>query len=287
MSLETAMRHKAAESRRLPTRAPFALVGTVVVATAIAVIASVTTAPRARAATFDTVIGTSSFNSYSALESEWNYLYPWGPDHNGSARMYGSATDHNHVTLSGNTLTLRASRISRDEGTSSSTPHLPIKYHSGAVHAKKQILVNDTYPSYEIKGEFQAPTARGTWPAFWLTGVNSWPPESDVLEYKGDNRNWFNTFRGATDVSTTTVAVGSPASWHEYRVWITKVSATDLDIHYYLDGMWRGQHRAAGFVGKPMWLIINLQMEGSSGSPGPTGDTVYRARNVYVGRSGA
>jgi len=34
-----------------------------------------------------------------------------------------------------------------------------------------------------------------------------------------------------------------------------------------------------------MWLIVNLQMEGSSGSPGPGGDTYYRARNIYVGRS--
>jgi hypothetical protein len=40
-----------------------------------------------------------------------------------------------------------------------------------------------------------------------------------------------------------------------------------------------------GFVGKPMWLILNLQMEGSSGDWGPGGDTFYRARNVYVGRT--
>ena len=61
------------------------------------------------------------------------------------------------------------------------------------------------------------------------------------------------------------------------------MSATDVDIHYYLDGRWVGQHRGADFVGKPLWLIINLQMEGSSGSPGPA-STYYRARNVYVGR---
>jgi hypothetical protein len=52
-------------------------------------------------------------------------------------------------------------------------------------------------------------------------------------------------------------------------------------------GAWVGQHRAANFVDKPMWLMINLQMEGSSGSPGPTSDTIYRARNVYLGRTRA
>jgi galactan endo-beta-1,3-galactanase len=66
---------------------------------------------------------------------------------------------------------------------------------------------------------------------------------------------------------------------------MTKVNATDVDIHYYLDGQWKGQHRGSNFVGKPMWLIVNLQMEGSSGSPGPTAETTYRARNVYVGRT--
>ncbi|WP_204048867.1 hypothetical protein [Microbispora siamensis] len=60
-----------------------------------------------------------------------------------------------------------------------------------------------------------------------------------------------------------------------------------MDIHYYIDGQWKAVHHARGFVGKPMWLIINLQMEDSSGSPGPSVSTYYRARNVYVGCSRA
>ena len=243
-------------------------------------------AATAKPASWETVIDGTSFGSYSAFESKWNYLYPWGSDHNGSARMYGSPTDHNHVIVGDNQLTLKATRIDWDEGKSTSKPNLPIRYHSGAVHAKEKITISDQFPDYEIKGEFQAPTAKGTWPAFWLTAVNGWPPESDILEFKGDSTNWFNTFRTASDVSTTKAGVGSAGSWHEYRAWITKVSSTDVDIHYYIDGTWKGQHRA-NFVGKPMWLIINLQMEGSSGSPGPSSQTLYRARNVYVGRSRA
>lgn len=30
------------------------------------------------------VLPTSSFDSYTDLETYWNYLYPWGSDHNGS-----------------------------------------------------------------------------------------------------------------------------------------------------------------------------------------------------------
>jgi beta-glucanase (GH16 family) len=243
--------------------------------------------PQASAASWETLIDGTSFRDRAALEAEWNFRYPWGSDHNGTARMYASATDNNHVYLSpSGVLNIKATRISWNEGNSTSDPHLPIRYHSGAIHAKDQILVNDQFPSYEVKGEFQAPSARGTWPAFWLTGAWTWPPESDILEFKGDNRNWFNTFRTPSDVSSTIVPVSSPGGWHSYRVWITKVNATDVDIHYYLDGTWRGVHRG-NFVGKPMWIIINLQMEGSAGSPGPSADTFYRARNVYVGRTRA
>lgn len=233
---------------------------------------------------WETLIDGGSFQSRAALESEWNYLYPWGSDHNGTARMYASSTDSNHLYLSpAGQLNIKATRISWDEGNSDKDPFLPIEYHSAAIHAKDQIVVNDTYPNYEIRGEFQAPSARGTWPAFWITGANSWPPESDILEFKGDARNWFNTYDGAWD--NTIVPVSSPGSWHEYRIWMTKVNATDVEIHYYLDDEWKASHIGSNFVGKPMNLIINLQMEGSSGTPGPSGDTYFRARDVYVGRT--
>ncbi|WP_232212916.1 LamG domain-containing protein [Saccharomonospora saliphila] len=230
-----------------------------------------------------------TFSNYGTLEQAWNYLYPWGSDHNGTARMYASGTDHNHVYLErSGVLAIKATRITWDEGNSSADPYLPIRYHSGAIHAKEHVTVNDTFPQWEVRGEFQAPSARGTWPAFWLTGANSWPPESDILEYKGDARNWFNTYKNTEgEWSNTIVPVSDPGGWHSYRAWISKANATDVDIHYYLDGDWVGAHRGANFVDHPLWIIINLQMEGSSGSPGPTTDTFYRARNLYVGRSRA
>jgi galactan endo-beta-1,3-galactanase len=235
---------------------------------------------------FETVID-NTFTNYATFEQYWNYLYPWGSDHNGTARMYGSATDHNHIYLDASgVLTIKATRINWDEGNSSADPHLPIRYHSGAINAKFHVLVNDQFPNYEIRGEFQAPSVKGSWPAFWLTGVNSWPPESDILEFKGNSNNWQNTFRTSSDVSSIVTNVSSPGSWHQYRIWMQKSTATDVIIHYYIDGTWKGQH-TANFVGKPMYIIINMQMEGSSGSPGPTADTYFRARNIYVGRTRA
>ena len=238
----------------------------------------------AATASFETVID-GSFSDYTTFESYWNYLYPWGSDHNGTARMYGSSTDHNHIYLDGSgVLHIKAAHITWNEGTSSASPHLPIHYHSGAVHAKFQVVVNDQFPNYEIRGDFQAPSVNGSWPAFWLTAVNTWPPESDIMEFKGSSSVWQNTFRTSSDVTSTITNVSSPESWHTYRIWMTKASATDVNIHYYIDGVWKAMH-TANFVDKPMYIIINMQMEGSSGSPGPTADTYMAVKNLYVGRT--
>jgi hypothetical protein len=233
-------------------------------------------------AAWETVIDNHSFNNYDNFEAIWNYLYPWGSDHNGSARMYGSSYDHNHIYLNNGVLTLKASQISWDEGNSSSDPYLPINYHSGAIHAKHKILINDNYPNYELKARIQAPSSHGTWPAFWLTGADSWPPESDIMEFKGSNVNWQNTYTGSWQTKKTTVS--NPGQWHTYRVWITKANDTDVTIHYYIDDQWQARH-TANFVNKPMWIILNLQMEGSSGNSGPDTDTYLRVDWLYVGRT--
>ncbi|KAG4101408.1 family 16 glycoside hydrolase [Neocallimastix lanati (nom. inval.)] len=225
-----------------------------------------------------------SLKDYGTFEKYWAYLYPWGSDHNGSARMYGAPDDHNHVYLENNSVVLQACRINWDEGKSTANPHPVIHYHSGAIHSIQTFTINDQYPNYEIRGEFIAPTTGGTWPAFWLNGAWTWPPEIDILEFKGTTTNWFNTFRTSSDVSTYKEAISNPNTWHEYRLWISKVSDVNMDIHFYIDGKWRAKH-TANHVGKPFHLIMNLQMEGSASGQAPSGCTLYRGRNIYVGRS--
>lgn len=250
-----------------------------------ALAASAALAAKAPSAHAADVLIQNSFTDYTTFEKNWNYLYPWGSDHNGSARMVGNSTDHRQIYLdSGGVLTLKATRISGDEGNSTHDPYLPIHYHSGAVHAKQRVTVTDQYPNWIVSGDFQVPSSTGTWPAFWLTATNPWPPESDIMEYMGGPQVHMNTFRTASDVSTIKVPVASPGSWHNYSAWLVKTNATDIAIHYYLDNVKQGMHNGAGFVGKPMYLILNLQMEGPSGSPGPSGDTYYHARNIVVQR---
>lgn len=96
-----------------------------------------------------TVIPASSFSSYSELETYWDYLYPWGSDHNGgtsgiflgslihlsltqvraAARMVGSSSDHSHIAVASSTLSLIATPTSgANPPTSSANPHPTIKY---------------------------------------------------------------------------------------------------------------------------------------------------------------
>ncbi|KAF9447141.1 glycoside hydrolase family 16 protein [Macrolepiota fuliginosa MF-IS2] len=235
-----------------------------------------------------TVIPSNSFSSLSTFESFWNYLYPWGSDHNGSARMVGSSSDHSHINVASSTLSLIATPTSNPSPpTSSANPHPAIHYASGAIHAKAQITVTNTN-AYTISGEFSSPTAKGTWPAFWLTAVNGWPPETDIGEWKGTTQNWYNTFNTSSVVRSDLVSWPSDLSFHALKAVLTAESnGADVRIDFYMDNVLRATQFGQGFVGKPLWLIINLQMEGSSGSPGPSGTTTYKIRNVQVTRTGS
>lgn len=234
-------------------------------------------AAKAAAVSWVNVIPTSSFSSFSTY---WNNLYPWGSDHNGSARMRAA-----NISVASGVLTLTSSPTS-GVGNSSSSPYLAIHYYSGTVYAKTIPVVNDAWPKWHFKGEFQCESQTGTWPAFWATGADSWPPESDFMEFKGSTTCWLNTYKNPSGGwSSVGTAISSPGSWHTYSVYMTKISATDVSIEYWVDGVLKSTQTGANFVGQRFYIIIDYQMEGSSGAPGPTGTTYMRARNVLVEKS--
>jgi len=238
--------------------------------------------PQHASAKYETILDSTSFSSAKAFEQQWNYFYPWGTDHNGSARMY-----KDHIILQDGVLELKASRLPKNEGKSKLDPYLPVNYHAGAVHAKHQIAITKDYPEYIVSGEFKAPIAAGTWPAFWLTAVNGWPPETDILEFKGDDVNWQNTF--ITPKAVTTIKKSIPdadVQWHVYTAVLQRVDEEKTLITYYIDGKKMGTHDS-NFTNKALWLIINLQMEGSSGPSGPEQETSYYARKITVKRAKA
>jgi hypothetical protein len=219
-----------------------------------------------------TLLPTSSFSAYSTY---WNNLYPWGSDHNGSARMRTQ-----NIATSGGVLTMTAY-----PGTASDKPG--IHYFSGTCYAKQQVTVSASWPKWRVSGEFQCPSVRGTWPAFWLNGANQWPPESDIMEFKGSTTNWTNTYKNENGQwSSVGTTISGPANWHTYTAYLTRIGTTNnVSIEYWTDGVKVSTQTGQNFVNEPLNLIIDLQMEGSSGTPGPSGNTVMSARNVTIQRS--
>jgi len=227
---------------------------------------------------WETLVDGASFSSVSAFTNKWSYNYPWGTDHNGSARM-----NQTNVTVAGGIVTMTSSLTNNYEGKSRANPHLTIRYDSGTFYLKQQITISPQYPVWDISGQFKAPTQKGTWPAFWLTGANSWPPESDFMEFKGSTGCNQNTYDGHWQGKITKVS-DAESVWHTYRLVATLKDSKKVIFQYYIDDVLETEQTATTFVDSPCWLIIDYQMEGSSGSPGPSDTTYCYMKNIVVKR---
>jgi beta-glucanase (GH16 family) len=194
------------------------------------------------------MIPSTSFNSASDFSTDWNYLYPWGSDHNGAARMKQS-----QATLSNGVLTLTARRVNGEKPASHGGQQIAIRYLSGAVHAKEHFNVSPG-GGYDFAGEFRATTARGTWPAFWLTAVEGWPPEVDMAEWKGSGKISFNTFNTSSQVRARDVAYPSPGEFHKILCEVRDVNGKDVSVRFSMDGQVVETQYGRGFVGKAMYL---------------------------------
>ncbi|PSN69377.1 hypothetical protein BS50DRAFT_550187 [Corynespora cassiicola Philippines] len=225
-----------------------------------------------------TLIPKTAFDNTASLEEYFTYGYPWGGiTHNGGARM-----DKAHVAISSpGTLTITAQRVQGQPPATHGGKEIPINYLSGAIGGKQQFTVPKG-GGFIFSGSFQATTAKGTWPAFWLNAVNGWPPEIDMAEWKGSGKISFNTFNTSSQVATKDIPYPNPDQFHDIKCQVRDINGKDVQAKFWMDGTEVTSQYARDYVGKPLWLIINLQMEGSSGSPGPTTDTKYSIRNLEV-----
>ncbi|CCF39550.1 glycoside hydrolase family 16, partial [Colletotrichum higginsianum] len=163
-----------------------------------------------------TIIPKTSFDSQPNFDADWNYLYPWGTDHNGGARM-----NKDNVKFDSGVLTLTANKIN-------------INYLSGAVHAKEHFNVS-LGGGYDFSAELRATTTKGTWPAFWLTAVQGWPPEIDMAEWKGSGKISFNTFNTSSVVAAKDVDYPSPDTFHKIKCETRDLNGKDVQAKFYLD----------------------------------------------------
>jgi len=245
--------------------------------------------------TTTTLIPSNVFDDYTIMEEYFSYLYPWGSDHNGAARMVGNASFHEFIFLSNTSLsstddtptpTLNLMSVLAPPGQPPSTNaagmNPTINYFSGTVHATQNFTVEEGQ-ELVFEAEVVAPVILGTWPAFWLTAVIGWPPEADLGEWKGDGLISFNTFNTSSIVDAENFAYPNPDDFHTLKAILTgEDDGSTVAIQYFLDGTLMSTQYGSDFIGAALWLIIDLQMEGSSGSPGPTGSTLYQIRNLSV-----
>lgn len=210
------------------------------------------------------LIPSTSFNTTTSFSNYWSLNYPWGTDHNGAARMSPSQV----VTSSdGTTLTLTAHRVTGQKPATHGGKQIPIKYLSGAIHAKQHFTITSPSSSspgssvsgYDFSAEFRAPVAKGTWPAFWLTAVNGWPPEIDMAEWKGSGKISFNTFNTSSQVMARDVAYGNDKEWHRVLCEVRrddrrKGSGKDVEVRFWMDGKLVVTQWGRGYVGKALYL---------------------------------
>ena len=249
------------------------LLSIVVASTAVALPAAA-----AGAATAETVVPASSFNNLSRY---WGNAYPWGSDHYGAAHMLvGQEGTRN------GTLTLTALRRAGLGPNTSEWPGIPMTYVSGAVYSKAPVTVTDAYPVWDVSGDFKAPTAVGSWPAFWLLAQDVWPPEIDILEQMGSATEQVSVWQAPDRADQAWKWLpDSATTWHHYAAHLVKVG-NDVRVAFTIDGKDLATFTGAGYAGHPFWAIIDLQMEAVSGTPGPS-SAVMQARNVLITRQRA
>lgn len=201
-----------------------------------------------REAATRTMIPKTCFDSVSDFENSFGYLYPWGSDHNGAARM-----DKDHIKIEGGVLKLTASPATGEKPASSGGKSIDIHYRSGTVYAKDHFNVSRS-GGYDFTGDFLATTTRGTWPAFWLTAVKGWPPEIDMAEWKGSGKISFNTFNTSSKVESKNVDYPNPGDFHSIKTEVRDLNGRDVQAKFYMDGNLVTTQVGKDFTGVPMYL---------------------------------
>lgn len=226
---------------------------------------------KARAGT--ALIPDTCFDSQDDLETYFEYNYPWGDTHNGAALMSSAQVSIIHDAY----LQLRS------DYTGPQADNADLSYNSGTVYAKQHFTV-EADGGLDMQANFVAPVAEGTWPAFWLDGVNSWPPEIDLAEWKGTGKVSFNTFNTSSEVAALDVDYPTPSTaWHTILVELRPESdGTTLKADFYMNEELVTTQYGDGMVGQPFYMIIDYQMLGSSGSSGPTETTYFDVQYLSV-----
>ena len=130
---------------------------------------------------------------------------------------------------------------------------------------------NFTYGYFAVRSK--NPSGPATWPAWWLTGKNNWPPEIDIFEMYGKatgnsvNTQTMTVHTGKIETHTKQmmmkklrVSEDTDSAFHIYAcLWTPK------KIDFYTDGIKvksiRFNRWMAQFLKEPMYLVLNNALE--------------------------
>lgn len=162
-------------------------------------------------------------------------------------------------------------QIQRVNATGSDTGKLAvmIPYSVGVVNTFHS--QNFTYGYFAVRSK--NPSGPATWPAWWLTGKNNWPPEIDIFEMYGKvtgksiNTQTMTVHTGKIETHTKQmmmkklrVSEDTDSAFHIYAcLWTPK------KIDFYTDGnkvkSIRFNRWMAQFLKEPMYLVLNNALE--------------------------
>lgn len=220
------------------------------------------------------------FNGTALDESKWAKNYLWGDYHN-----YSAVVRRSQVTVSDGKVHLKAERsesgFQNDKGEWGYMDYIggstwrAYKYKSGAFYAPpwRYLFNSGCY----IEGRFKMPSESGFWPAFWLNGRDSWPPEIDIMEYLTEEgwkiHSTVHRNNNGSDASISTVINTSfdpKGDYHTYAIdW------NDARINFYFDDILVFSVKDTTFISnqKNMYMIVNLGVGGWAQEPSASSAT--------------
>jgi galactan endo-beta-1,3-galactanase len=187
----------------------------------------------------------------------WNIGYPWGRTHNGNVYM----------THGGDVMK------ATQPGSNGK------KYNSGGSYSTVKTMVwgGDATMGAQATCTHHNPV-RGVWPAFWMTTEGAWTGEVDIAEWKGSGTVWQNTYDGGWEERHDIWVTNAVFKAHCWLI-STTAGQNHVRVSLLINNSQKALHTGNNFRNKNFWIIRNLQMEGSSGSPGPS-SAQYTCSNI-------
>lgn len=181
------------------------------------------------------------FNSNLNLD-KWRYGQPWGIFHSVYLNQYydtkGSQSFTNHNLLNLNTEYSPKTIIKKNLPKWRQSDRLPDEFT--IPNAIGLITSKESFKYGIFKAEIKLPKEKNLWPAFWLCGENSWPPEIDIMEAFTNDK--YDDYRGRfffkkrpnvriePNLHYGDVTKGTKQDYGSYRVFVN--NATERFVEY-------------------------------------------------------